>query len=137
MPSSISHKRGQPRLEFDASAGCTPAMFDPNAFFTFGRAAIYGLIALLGSTVAIRQSATFRRRWYWWILLIAIGNALLAAFVYIWMTSYSVSLADAALLWTYHAGSWRVAERYSIVIGVAVSGLIGFRLSRRLKRDGP
>ena len=111
-------------------------MLDSNVFFTFGRAAIYGLIVLVGSTVAIRQSLVFRRRWYWWMLTIAFGNCLLRPFIYMWTTSYKVSLADAVLMRTFHAGSWRVVEGYSVFVGLAVGGLIGFGLLRRLDKSG-
>lgn len=112
-------------------------MVDSSVFFTFGQAAIYGLIALVGSIVGLRQLPVFRRSLYWWLLAIAFCNSLLQPFVYMWMTSYTVSLADAVLMRTFHAGSWLVAEGYSVFLGLAVGGLIGFGFGRRLDTTDP
>jgi len=109
-------------------------MYDSSEFFVFGRAAIYGLIFLVGTIVVIQKSSAFRRRWYWWLLIASFGYYILSPFIYMWITSYRISLADAVFLRELHAGSWRVAEAYSVFIGVLLGGLIGMPLSRWLDR---
>jgi hypothetical protein len=111
-------------------------MHDLSPFVVFGRAAIYGLIFLVGTIVAIQKYSAFRRRWYWLLLITAFGYCLLSPFVYMWITSYRISLADAFLLRSLHAGSWRVAEAYSVLIGVVLGGLIGLLLSQGSGRKG-
>ena len=102
-------------------------------FVTFGRAVTSGVIFLTGSIYGIRRSDTFRRRWYWWVLGFSFAVALLGPFFYVWMTPY-VTIQDAILLRApLRAGSWHVAEGYSILVGTAAGGLIGFGLVRRSK----
>jgi hypothetical protein len=101
--------------------------------FTLGGAAIFGLTALGGSIVGIRKSITFRRKWYWRLLALAFASCLLAPFVYRSVALYNVSLADAFLLRSIHAGAWRVAEAYGAFLGLALGGLVELcrtRLSR-------
>lgn len=109
-------------------------MYEANPFFVFGRAAIDGLIVLVGTIVAMQKYATFRRRWYWLLLVAAVGYCLLSPFIYMAITSYGISLADAFLLRNLHAGSWHVAEAYSMLIGVVLGGLVGFSLSQWLSK---
>jgi hypothetical protein len=109
-------------------------MYDSSAFLVLGRAAIYGLVFLVGTIVAIQKSSAFRRRWYWWLLIAAFGYCLLSPFIYMWITSYRISLADAVFLRELHAGSWRVAEAYCVFIGVVLGGLIGIPWSHWLDR---
>ena len=108
-------------------------MFESVLLLTVGRAVVAGTVFLVGSIVAIRRSVTFRRRWYWWLLAFSLAEALLGPFFYIWITSYDVTLQDAILLRTFHAGSWHVAEGYCIFLGTAAGGLIGFGMVRRSK----
>src|SRR5882672_3383101 len=92
--------------------------------WTFGQAAIVGLIALIGSIVLLRRSESFKKRGYFQFLTITFLNALASPFIYIWMTSYDISLADAVLMKTFYAGSWLVAEGYFLFAGMAVGGII-------------
>jgi hypothetical protein len=105
-------------------------MCDSSSFFVFGTAAIHGLIFFVGTIIAIQKSSRFRRRWYWWLVIGAVGYCLISPFIYMWITSYKISLADAVFLRNFHAGSWRVAEAYFVFVGVVVGGLIGIPLSR-------
>jgi hypothetical protein len=107
---------------------------DSGLLFILGRAAFFGLLTLAGTLIALRQSAKFRRNGYWWWLGGAICMALLMPFVYVAMTSYNISYTDALLLRDLHAGSWRVADAYAIVAGVATAGLIDLFIFRQSSR---
>jgi glucan phosphoethanolaminetransferase (alkaline phosphatase superfamily) len=111
-------------------------MYDWYAYFVFGEAAFSGLLFLVCTIVAIQKSSAFRRRWYWWLLTSAFGYCLLSPFIFMWTTPYQISVADAFFLRNLHAGSRRVAEGYSVFIGVVLGGLIGIALSRWLARRG-
>src|ERR1700675_4930958 len=90
----------------------------------FSKAAVYGLMALVGTLVALRQSARFRRRGYWWCLAGAVCMAFTMPLGYMWMQSNNISFTDALLLRQVRAGSWLVAEGYAILAGTAIAGLV-------------
>jgi hypothetical protein len=98
---------------------------EPHTFFDVVRAAFYGVLALLGTLVALHQSPKFRHRGYWLWFSGALCWALVAPFAYMWIQSFNISFADAVLLRHPRAGSWRVAEAYGVVAGVSIGGLIG------------
>jgi hypothetical protein len=109
-------------------------MLQPDRLLFLGQALMYGAIFMAGSIVGIRRSQTFRRRWYWWLLSFSFADALIGPFVYLWITSYDVSLQDAILLRTFHAGWWHVPNGYSIFLGTGIAGLIGFVVLKRSKQ---
>lgn len=107
---------------------------DSNVSFVIGRAVFCGLLACVGTLIALRQSSRFRRVGYWWWLGGAIGIALLMPYTYMSITSYNITYVDALLLRGLHAGSWRVAEGYAVLAGVVIAGLCCLVLVGRRSR---
>jgi hypothetical protein len=99
--------------------------------FVLTRAAFSGLLALVGTVIALRQSARFRRSGYWWWLGGAFCIALVMPFAYMAITSYNISYTDAVLLRQLHAGSWRVAEGYAMFGGVLIARIFYLATLRR------